>query len=77
MSSDDIVARLRAWSDNAKEQGVEEVVDGLRAAADEIDELRMEICYLRASSTNATDAVTAEMRDHARSRGWDCFREER
>ena len=38
--SDDIVARLRRWSDNAKEQDATDVVVGLCEAADEIERLR-------------------------------------
>ncbi len=38
--SDDIVARLRLWSDNAKEQDATEIVVGLCQAADEIERLR-------------------------------------
>lgn len=45
--SDDIVARLRACSENAKEQGVGVVVDGLQAAADEIERLRLEMSIPR------------------------------
>jgi len=41
--SDDIVARLRKWSDNAKEQDATEIVVGLCAAADEIERLRAEL----------------------------------
>lgn len=41
----------------------------------ERDEARQEICLLRSSSTNATEKISAEMEDYARSRGWDCFEE--
>ena len=37
--SDDIVARLRLWSDNAKEQDAMDIVVGLCEAADEIERL--------------------------------------
>ena len=40
MSNEDIVARLRLWSDNAKEQDATDVVIGLSHAADEIERLR-------------------------------------
>jgi uncharacterized protein involved in exopolysaccharide biosynthesis len=40
--SDDIVERLRVWSDNAKEQDANEIVVGLCQAADEIERLRKE-----------------------------------
>ena len=71
--SDDIVTRLRVWSDNAKEQDVTEIVVGLCQAADEIerlrkerDEARREVCELKL--VNAYDYAT--------DRGWDCFKEE-
>ena len=38
--TDDIVARLRIWSDNAKEQDATDIVVGLCEAADEIERLR-------------------------------------
>ena len=41
--SDDIVTRLRAWSDNAKEQDATEIVVGLCQAADEIERLRNDL----------------------------------
>ena len=41
--TDDIVARLRLWSDNAKEQDATEIVVGLCQAADEIERLRAEL----------------------------------
>ena len=37
---DDIVTRLRHWANGAAEQGVQDVVDGLNGAADEIERLR-------------------------------------
>jgi uncharacterized small protein (DUF1192 family) len=40
--TDDIVARLRAWAIGADEQGVQEVSNGLKFAADEIERLRAE-----------------------------------
>ena len=40
--TDDMVTRLRVWSDNAKEQDATEIVAGLRQAADEIERLRKE-----------------------------------
>lgn len=41
-----------------------------KATQRERDEARQEICLLRASSTNATEAVSQEMTAHAISRGW-------
>jgi hypothetical protein len=38
--SDDIVTRLRHWANGAAEQEVQDVVDGLNFAADEIERLR-------------------------------------
>ena len=43
MPIDDIVARLRFWSDQAKEQDATDVVIGLCQAADEIERLRAEL----------------------------------
>ncbi len=84
--ADDIVARLREWSEGGSVY-YESVVD-MREAADEIerlrelsgdsgklreerDEARQEICLLRSSSTNATEKVSFEMIAYAASRGWD------
>lgn len=47
--TDDIVARLRKWSDNAKEQDATDIVVGLCEAADEIERLRARIKELEAS----------------------------
>jgi len=41
--SDDIVTRLRIWSDGAHEQGVSDVAEGLTFAATEIERLRAHI----------------------------------
>jgi hypothetical protein len=38
--SDDILARLRHWANGAAEQEVQDVVDALKYAADEIERLR-------------------------------------
>ena len=83
--SDDIVARLRAWSENAKEQGVGVVVDGLQAAADEIERLRAErdearrwVCQLLASPESVMHLAkpgNGTKRDFAAEQGWDCFKE--
>ncbi len=58
--SDDIVATLRLWAKNANEQGVTNAVDGLQAAADEIERLCAEL-------VSTTNKLTAE-RDEARWR---------
>lgn len=47
-------------------------IERLRA---ERDEARREICLLRASTTNATQTISAEMEEYARSRTWECFKE--
>ena len=46
--TEDIVARLRAWAIGADEQGVQEVSDGLKFAAAEIERLRAERDQARA-----------------------------
>jgi hypothetical protein len=78
--TDDIVTRLRAWSTQAAEQGVAEVVDGLLAAANEIerlraerDEARRELCMMRAPRNNAEVATDADFEAYALNRGWNCF----
>jgi len=75
--TDDIVALLRLWSDNAKEQDATEVVVGLCEAADEIERLRAErdearrwICEEKASSTEF------DAKWWARTHAWDCFKED-
>jgi hypothetical protein len=87
----DIVRMLRAWAEGADQQGVQEVVEGLKFAADEIERLR----ELLKNSYEFTKTLTAE-RDEARRevcvwqgldtgntaretasiRGWDCFKED-
>jgi hypothetical protein len=56
MSTLDIVARLRAWSEGAREQSVQDVANGLAYAADEIERLREENRQLRERSTEAVIA---------------------
>lgn len=51
--TDDIVARLRLWSDNAKEQDAIDIVVGLCAAADEIERLRARVAALEAERAPA------------------------
>lgn len=46
-----------------------------KATQRERDEARREVCLLRASSTNATQTISAEMEEYARSRTWECFKE--
>ena len=50
------MATLRLWARNANEQGVTNAVDGLQAAADEIERLRAE----RDALFVLTDRLTAE-----------------
>jgi len=51
--TDEIVARLRAWAIGDDEQGVQEVSDGLKFAADEIERLRAERDDARRKGENA------------------------
>lgn len=78
----DIAARLRDLKNAMNECGFTGISAVTNAAADEIerlraerDEARREICILRSSSTNATEKISAEMEEYARSRGWECFEE--
>ena len=78
MQTNDIVVRLRLWSDNAKEQDATEIVVGLCKAADEIerlraerDEARREVCMAEANHL----PTMADPRREAKRRGWDCFKE--
>jgi hypothetical protein len=87
----DIVARLRSWAKGADEQGVQEIFDGLNFAADEIERLRelLQTSYeftktLTAERDEARRMVCSheadlmeDMIEHAKHRGWDCFKEER
>lgn len=41
----------------------------------QLNAARLEICALRASSTNANHATDAEMAAYAASRGWNCCNE--
>jgi hypothetical protein len=52
--TDDIVARLRVWSGNAKEQDATEIVVGLCQAADEIELLRAERAEARREACETT-----------------------
>ena len=71
----DIVARLRGIEGgynlrNLFHQAADEI-ERLRAA---LDAARIEVCMVRAPSTNASEDTEAAMREYARSRNWDCFR---
>ena len=77
--TDDIVAQLRLWSENAKEQNATDVVLGLCQAADEIerlrherDEARREVCELR-TDIGFSRPMASRVAEFAASRGWDCF----
>jgi hypothetical protein len=77
--NDDIIVRLRRWADNAKEQGVGEVVEGLQSAADEIerlraerDEARRDACNSHALVMDESDFERVALR-YAKENGWDCF----
>jgi hypothetical protein len=60
--SDDIVARLRRWANGAAEPEVQDVVDGLNYAADEIERLRRNIgCARNQRSTQfCAEAMDAQ-----------------
>ena len=57
--SNDIVAQLRLWSDNAKEQDAIDIVVGLCQAADEIERLRAERNQLRAECAELHTRIAA------------------
>lgn len=70
----DEIERLREELTASHESHGNEVgalTERLSLAIHERDDARREICLLRASSTNATDKVSAEMEEYARSRGWE------
>ena len=71
--NDDIVTRLRHWANGAAEQGVQDVVDGLNCAADEIERLRAERDEARRLFCKCH--AQAEAIGYAEGRGWDCFKE--
>lgn len=79
---DRIVATLRRWARNAKEQGAHEAVLGLLVAADEIertraerDEARREVCLIIAGKCGKSSFVSADAIAEAQRRGWPCFPE--
>ena len=74
--TDDIVARLRLWSDNAKEQDATEIVVGLCQAADEIERLRKERDQARRLVCRHTKKTYRTLKEMAQERGWDCFDKE-
>lgn len=78
----DIVATLRLWAKNANEQGVTNAVDGLQAAADEIerlraerDEARMQVCLLAEHIKHGNKYPLSKAMEIAEKLGWDCFEE--
>ena len=78
--NDDIVTRLRVWSDNAKEQDATEIVAGLCQAADEIERLRKErdharLCACDLFAHRATRNRHKRELWYAQKMGWDCFKE--
>jgi len=84
--TDDIVARLRLWSDNAKEQDATDIVVGLCAAADEIERLRAELVSTTNKLTAERDEARRELCEadtdthggallYADHRGWNCFKD--
>ncbi len=58
--SDDIVTRLRHWANGAAEQEVQDVVDGLNFAADEIERLRVQALGIQRRIQDQ-DAIMAEL----------------
>ena len=62
-------------SDSVHEYGFFRMLRESRAEIERLreerDEARREICLLRASSTNATEKVSEEIEEYARSRGWE------
>ena len=81
MSTPEIVARLRAWSDGAREQSVQDVANGLAYAADEIERLRKErdyarrwVCDIISNPALITGLARPDSpRSVAREQGWDCY----
>jgi hypothetical protein len=79
--SEDIVARLLAWSDGAREQGVQDVADGLSSAAEEIERLRAErdearrwVCDITSNPALITGLACADSpRAVAQEQGWNCY----
>lgn len=81
----DLVEVLRLWSQNANDQGSQLAVEGLQAAADEIERLREErdyarrwVCQLLANPSKSEGLAFPGLgrpRDFAAEQGWDCFKE--
>lgn len=69
----DIVARLRRCGCCDSFEGADEI-ERLRAA---LDAARIEVCMVRAPSTNASEDTEEAMRQYAASRGWDCMKWDR
>ena len=74
--TEDIVARLRAWAIGADEQGVQEVSDGLKFAADEIERLREQRDHARRLVCWHTKKIFHTLQRTAELRGWDCYERE-
>ena len=73
--TDEIVSRLRECSCVPHGELCREASDEIERLRAERDEARREICLLHSSSTNATEKISAEMEEYARSRGWDSLEE--
>lgn len=70
--TDDIVARLRLWSDTAKEQDAIDIVVGLCEAADEIERLRERVRIYEGVMRNAKrdiDSLKQQIEDMEVRRG--------
>lgn len=75
MSTPDIVARLRAWSNGAREQGVQDVANGLAFAADEIRRLRTQLEMWHDGNIMAEshrDEIERLRRERDEARRWVC-----
>jgi hypothetical protein len=84
--TDDIVPRLRVWSDWLDERCPDTaVMSDLREAADEIERLRKErdearqwLCLVLAKPTSVMGLAVpgnGTKHDFAKEQGWDCFEE--
>lgn len=69
--TDDIVTRMRDCTCIPHGEICREAADEIERLRQERDDARLEICLLRASSTNATEKVSFEMIAYAASREWD------